>query len=106
MRSFRLEIVSVDRFPAFLRSSFAVLTAGLLFICGGGRLGAQTFYEKWHLTTASINEGDATFRDKWVGTDMLPYTADDEDLPEGGNTGGTWTAAWIDADGNGVFDSN
>lgn len=83
---------------------FAFLAAGLMAISWGGRLGAQTFYEKWHLTTASINEGDSSFLDKWVGQDLLPYTGDDEDLPEGGNGGGTWTASWIDADGNGTFD--
>ena len=64
---------------------------------------AQAFYEKWFLTTAGLAEGDNSFQDKWVGPDLLPYTEDDEPLPEAGNSGGTWTAAWLDVDGDGTF---
>jgi hypothetical protein len=66
------------------------------------------FYEKWHATTAglAVSQGlpSHDFRDMWVGDDMLPYTEDDERLPEFGNPGGTWTASALDSDGDGTAD--
>lgn len=75
---------------------------------GASGLWGQTYYEKWHVTSAglAISQDDPAhgFKDKWPGADLLPYTADDESLPEGGNPGGTWTTSTVDSDGDGDAD--
>src|SRR5262249_25494329 len=66
---------------------------------------ADTFTETYYLSTGGIAVGDIAgndFKDHSPGPDMLPYTADDEELPPGGNPGGTWTFGALDVDGDGV----
>lgn len=59
--------------------------------------------EAYHFSSGSIQDGPAGFADMWSGPDMLPYTADDLELPECGNPGGSWAFSWIDSDGDGVL---
>jgi hypothetical protein len=51
--------------------------------------------------TLSIAGGGANSHvDRFAGDDLLPYTADDFDLPEGGNAGGSWGGSHIDLNGD------
>jgi hypothetical protein len=66
-------------------------------------LAAQS-HEAYHFSGGGIDAGDNAFADLWCGPDMLPYTADDVELPEFGNPAGTWVFSWIDQDGDRVID--
>ncbi len=51
-------------------------------------------------------ESDESFVGRFPGDDLLPYTEDDYDLPEGSNAGGTWGVAHMDIDSDGVIDED
>ncbi len=68
---------------------------------------ADTFTETYYFVTGGIAVSDIEgngFKDRSPGPDLLPYTDDDEDTPENGNSGGTWTFATLDNDGDGAAD--
>jgi hypothetical protein len=46
------------------------------------------------------------YTDRFAGDDMLPYTADDVDVPERGNIGGTWGFAHHDINSDGRIQEN
>ena len=82
-------------------SSIALSKSALLLATlalGSTHLAAQG--EAYYFATAGMPQGTSGFVDQWCGPDMLPYTADDIDLPERGNIGGTWGFSWIDSDGD------
>lgn len=76
----------------------------LFLIVSFAPLPAYTQGEAYYFATGGIAGGPHSFADRWCGPDLLPYTADDFDLPERGNLGGTWGFSWIDADGDGELD--
>jgi hypothetical protein len=68
-------------------------------------LAAQS-HESYHFSAGSIEAGDNGFADRWCGPDMLPYTADDIELPAFGNPAGTWCFSWIDQTNDRVVDDD
>ncbi|MBI4606024.1 MAG: hypothetical protein HY721_29005 [Planctomycetes bacterium] len=52
-------------------------------------------------TLGLAGDGPSSYVDKGAGDDMLPYTADDVDLPALGNLGGTWSLAHFDNNSDG-----
>jgi hypothetical protein len=89
---------------------FALLATGLcvaFFATSVMPVLADTFTETYYLSTGGIAQSGIDgngFKDRSPGPDLLPYTGDDEDLPPGGNAGGTWTFAVLDLDGDGGAD--
>src|SRR5262245_21486329 len=79
-------------FSDALRSAAPFFLAALALAIGRPAA-ADTFTETYYLVTGGLAVSEIPgndFKDHSPGPDMLPYTADDEELPPGGNTGGTW----------------
>ena len=51
-------------------------------------------------------ESDESFIGRFPGNDLLPYTADDTELPEGSNAGGTWGVMHFDLNSDGIIDDD
>jgi hypothetical protein len=92
--------------------SFLARSLGLVFLLmaakvlgPAGPVLADTYTETYYFSTGGISVTDIdgnSFIDRSPGPDLLPYTADDEELPAGGNPGGTWSFAALDNDGDGI----